>query len=675
MINRKVFKIQFFFLNNNLEGDTYAEAEDPFSGDDSDADPSYLPNDSSDSELELGPTTDEKRYNANANNNQLDTADEITKKSVRKRLRNCNQWKSTKRSLKTLAGETHTSKTGNLVPKKNMKPTCGPCKKKCPEKVDDNLRRHIFSSYWDPTKNWDVKRQFIISHVRSKPVDRVRSKDGSRSGKRKRTILYDFDVNGTQVDVCKIFFLNTLGISETVVRTALEKKNLGGFAARDMRGYHPPSNKLQQTVLDRVRSHIKSFPVYQSHYSREKSSKDYLGSDLNKERLYNLYKQKCVEDGIPQAEIVKPWAYKHIFDAEFNLGFKKPSSDTCDACDRFSLKLKDSSLGDTEKKEIQQAYEDHLTEAERRYQIKRKDKELSRSLEKTKVIMLDLQKCLPTPYLTNCQSFYLLKLWTINLTIYDATEKKSYCVMWDESKAGRGGNEIASGLLKWAKNVIVASGTEHLIIWSDNCPSQNRNIMMMVNYLWLLNVCPSLKTVEHKYLLRGHTHMEADHVHGLIERTVKKQPTMQIVTPWDWEQIVRSSGATVFSMEVHDFKNFEILYNSPAAPFISRKQNTAKENFLISSVVWFETHFDSPAAIFYKNNFTEENFKVVNLSKSIRKILKLPSELPPIRKCLKGVSKKKKEHLTTIIQWVPINFHDFYKNMPVATGHNQDDDE
>nr|CAH7736931.1 unnamed protein product [Callosobruchus chinensis] len=60
---------------------------------------------------------------------------------------------------------------------------------------------------------------------------------------------------------------------------------------------------------------------------------------------------------------------------------------------------------------------------------------------------------------------------------------------------------------------------------------------MMLTYLWLLKICPNLKTVEHKYLLRGHTHMEADHIHALIERSLKKQPTMEICTPWDWQTI------------------------------------------------------------------------------------------------------------------------------------------
>lgn len=36
-----------------------------------------------------------------------------------------------------------------------------------------------------------------------------------------------------------------------------------------------------------------------------------------------------------------------------------------------------------------------------------------------------------------------------------------------------------------------------------------------------------------KFLLRGHTHMEADHVHPLIERSLKKQPTKEICTPWE----------------------------------------------------------------------------------------------------------------------------------------------
>nr|CAH7742479.1 unnamed protein product [Callosobruchus chinensis] len=61
--------------------------------------------------------------------------------------------------------------------------------------------------------------------------------------------------------------------------------------------------------------------------------------------------------------------------------------------------------------------------------------------------MIDLQKCYRRQNYTNSQSFYSLKLWTYNLTIQDATHDNSFCMMWDEGVAGRGGNEVASCLI------------------------------------------------------------------------------------------------------------------------------------------------------------------------------------------------------------------------------------
>jgi len=62
--------------------------------------------------------------------------------------------------------------------------------------------------------------------------------------------------------------------------------------------------------------------------------------------------------------------------------------------------------------------------------LKKKDKfEAKETGCKKKTIMVDLQKCLPTPYLTNGQSFYLKKLWTLNLTIHNDTLNKATCVI------------------------------------------------------------------------------------------------------------------------------------------------------------------------------------------------------------------------------------------------------
>ncbi|CAH1974489.1 unnamed protein product [Acanthoscelides obtectus] len=81
--------------------------------------------------------------------------------------------------------------------------------------------------------------------------------------------------------------------------------------------------------------------------------------------------------------------------------------------------------------------------------------------------------------------------------------------------------------------------------------------MMIVNYLHILQIMsPSLKCIIHKFLLRGHTHIEADHIHALIERVIKKQPTMKIF----------------YEMQLDDFKNFEALYSGTGSSFKRNRQ-------------------------------------------------------------------------------------------------------
>lgn len=41
--------------------------------------------------------------------------------------------------------------------------------------------------------------------------------------------------------------------------------------------------------------------------------------------------------------------------------------------------------------------------------------------------------------------------------IYDSFDKSVHCMMWDVSKAARGGEEISSAILKWADSAIPIS--------------------------------------------------------------------------------------------------------------------------------------------------------------------------------------------------------------------------
>lgn len=95
--------------------------------------------------------------------------------------------------------------------------------------------------------------------------------------------------------------------------------------------------------------------------------------------------------------------------------------------------------------------------------------------------------------------------------------------MLDETVAGCGGNEMASGINKFFEQLDDV-GLEEVTVWSDNCAGQNKNVFLMMAYMWLLSQKQHLQIINHKYLLKGHTHMEVDVLHSMIEREKKKTP-------------------------------------------------------------------------------------------------------------------------------------------------------
>lgn len=50
----------------------------------------------------------------------------------------------------------------------------------------------------------------------------------------------------------------------------------------------------------------------------------------------------------------------------------------------------------------------------------------------------------------------------------------------------------------------------------------DRNFPMIMSNFWILRCLPNLKVINHKFLLKGHTHMEVDGVHAVIERAKSK---------------------------------------------------------------------------------------------------------------------------------------------------------
>lgn len=109
--------------------------------------------------------------------------------------------------------------------------------------------------------------------------------------------------------------------------------------------------------------HINMFPTIESHYTRGKSKRKYLDSDLSVSQMHCLYvawmNDKKLQEVIEGSKdekgtvIASERMYRDIFNQEFNLGFFQPKSDQCDVCNTFKA------ANQKQKTEMQLKFDDH----------------------------------------------------------------------------------------------------------------------------------------------------------------------------------------------------------------------------------------------------------------------------------------------------------------------------
>lgn len=95
-------------------------------------------------------------------------------------------------------------------------------------------------------------------------------------------------------------------------------------SAMEKRGRARPKNKTSDEATEEVRNLIKKFPMYESHNGRIQSKRKFLSQGLNITIMY--------DDPL--------FAFREIFNTEFNLTFKRLHTDTCKQCDLLTVTLK-----------------------------------------------------------------------------------------------------------------------------------------------------------------------------------------------------------------------------------------------------------------------------------------------------------------------------------------------
>lgn len=151
--------------------------------------------------------------------------------------------------------------------------------------------------------------------------------------------------------------------------------------------------------------------------------------------------------------------------------------------------------------------------------------EVHRELVKKNPAMIctsfDLQKVLNTPHGNSMLLFYSRKYAVYNLCFYESVTRNGFCYLWGETQGKRGGDEIATILQKYIADVDQRKSVKSLILYSDSCPCQNKNKIVLAAIHNALLMSDNLETIQMNYLLPGHTEMTVDTVHSTIESSVR----------------------------------------------------------------------------------------------------------------------------------------------------------
>lgn len=233
--------------------------------------------------LQLQPAAIPQSLNVDENEvavtSSVETDNNITLNAIerryRKRKSDNNAWKKNVTKSKRNKGEEYTNYKGQLVGKRELKPPCSnKYIYKCSELFASADREHLFNLFWN-FGDINIQRNYIANNL-SPLKSRNEKGIGCRTPmSRNRNQAFSFQLKDCKIRVCKLFFINTLGISDRTVRTVVEKTQ-NGCKQTDERGKHKNHRNVDTTIVSDIVSHIDSIPRIESHYLREQTTRQYI---------------------------------------------------------------------------------------------------------------------------------------------------------------------------------------------------------------------------------------------------------------------------------------------------------------------------------------------------------------------------------------------------------------
>lgn len=175
--------------------------------------------------------------------------------------------------------------------------------------VSEEERKLVFDNF-QKMGSYTRQNAFLCGLLHQVEVNQRRPQNHTRQSKKFIHLYYLHKANET-IRVCKQFFLGTFCVSDRRVCRSLKKVEQGKSPGEDLRGKQQNAQKILDFQIEDVKKHIKSFPAFQSHYTRKDNPlRKYLSPTLDVRKMYNLYKIYCKNKNTSP---VKEHTYRYIF--------------------------------------------------------------------------------------------------------------------------------------------------------------------------------------------------------------------------------------------------------------------------------------------------------------------------------------------------------------------------
>lgn len=267
----------------------------------------------------------------------------------------------------------------------------------------------------------------------------------------------------------------------------------------------------------------------------------------------------------------------------------------------------------------------------------------------------DLQAVKLCPVLNASALYFKTKLAVHNFSVYNLGNNDVTCYWFDETVCDLKATTYASFFEDYVTKLINDSPKD-VIIYTDGCTAQNRNNNVS-NTLLRLAMLKNV-VITQKYLEKGHTQMEVDSVHSLIERKLKNR---EIFLPSQYATITKEARTKPCPYEVitPDHTFFKDFSNKDYHIYESIRPGRGAGDHCVVDIR--ALRYNPNGTIDFKLHFTDEFSPLPRRPKKLSSVIDM---VPALYETRQAIAKTKFYHLQELKSVIPKDCHGFFDNLP-----------